>query len=151
MEPDNNTKTREEIFTLKAAAYNVCYATACPLSRHCLRHILAGYVAADRLYVRSVNLSNPATQRDGCPMYRIDEPLRMPVGLAAVYHDMPSHIERAVKRQLIGAFSRKTYYEYHNGKRPMTPDVEEYVRQTLQAHGWTQEPAFAGYTDDYQW
>ena len=33
----------------------------------------------------------------------------------------------------------------------MTPDVERYVRQTLKAYGWTQEPVFHGYVEEYLW
>ena len=33
----------------------------------------------------------------------------------------------------------------------MTPDVERYVRQTLKAYGWTQEPQFGGYVEEYLW
>jgi hypothetical protein len=33
----------------------------------------------------------------------------------------------------------------------MTPDVERYVRQTLKAYGWTQEPQFAGYVEEVLW
>ena len=70
------------------------------------------------------------------------------VGLSTVYYDMPGRMERAIKNHLIHVYSRKRYYEYHNGTRPMTPDVERYVRQTLKAYGWTQEPTFRGYVED---
>ena len=56
-----------------------------------------------------------------------------------------------VKRHLIGVFSRKLYYEYHNGTRPLPPDAEAYVRSTLRHFGWTEEPAFAGYVEEYLW
>ena len=71
--------------------------------------------------------------------------------LYTVYHDMPGRIERAIKNHLIHVYSRKRYYEYHNGTRPMTPDVERYVLQTLKNYGWTQEPQFAGYVEEFLW
>ena len=90
-------------------------------------------------------------QREGCPLFSKDEPIRMPVGLFPIYYDMPGRMERAIKNHLIHVYSRKRYYEYHNGTRPMTPDVERYVRQTLKAYGWTQEPTFHGYVEEYLW
>jgi hypothetical protein len=33
----------------------------------------------------------------------------------------------------------------------MTPDVERYVRQTIKNCGWTQEPQFSGYIEDFLW
>ena len=148
---DNNPKTREEIFAEKADNYPVCFSETCPLREHCLHRILASYKPKDRIYITSVNLLNPQMQGEDCPQYRNDEPVRLPVGLSTIYYDMPSRIERAIKNHLINVYSRKRYYEYHNGTRPMTPDVERYVRQTIKNFGWSQEPNFAGYVEEYLW
>lgn len=90
-------------------------------------------------------------QRSDCPLFRKDEPVRMPIGLSTIYYNMPSRIERAIKHHLINVYSRKRYYEYHNGTRPMTPDVEQYVRDTIKRYGWTEEPNFSGYVEEYLW
>lgn len=148
---DNTPKTREEIFAEKADNYPVCFSEKCPLREHCLHSILASYTPKDRIYITCVNLLNPQTQGEDCPQYRKDEPVRMPIGLSTIYYDMPSRIERAIKNHLINVYSRKRYYEYHNGTRPMTPDVERYVRQTIKNFGWPQEPNFAGYVEEYLW
>ena len=175
---DITPKTREQIFKEKADTYSVCYSTVCPLREHCLHSILSAYTPQDRMLVQSVNLTNPEMQREGCPWFRNDEPIRMPVGLSTIYYDMPregcpwfrndepirmpvglstiyydmpGRIERAIKNHLIHVYSRKRYYEYHNGTRSLTPDVERYVRQTLKNYGWNQEPTFRGYVEDYLW
>ena len=75
----------------------------------------------------------------------------IPAGIVTMYYNMPERMERAIKNHLINVYSRKRYYEYHNGTRPLTPDVERYVRQTLKSHGWTEEPAFKGYVEEYLW
>lgn len=147
----NAPKTREEIFAAKADNYEVCYSTICPLREHCLHSILSSYKPTDRIYVHCVNLNNPKMQCADCPQFRKDEPIRMPAGLATIYYDMPRRIERAIKSHLINVYSRKRYYEYHNGTRPMTPDVERYVRQVLKNFGWTEEPRFMGYVEEYLW
>lgn len=90
-------------------------------------------------------------QRSNCPLFRNDEPIRMPIGLSTIYYDMPGRIERAVKNSLINIFSRKRYYEYHNGTRPLTPNVEQKVRQTLKACGWSPKPHFHGYVEEFLW
>ena len=86
-----------------------------------------------------------------CPQYRDDKPVRMPIGLCTIYYDMPSRIERGIKHHLIAVYSRKRYYEYHNGTRPLTPDVERYVRQVMINAGWTEEPRFLNYVEEYLW
>lgn len=144
-------KTREQIFTMKADHYNICYSTICPLREHCLRSILTSYTPQDRIFVQTVNLNNPQMQQPDCPQYRDDKPVRMPVGLCTIYYDMPSRIERGIKHHLIAVYSRKRYYEYHNGTRPLTPDVERYVRQVMINAGWTEEPRFLNYVEEYLW
>ena len=143
--------TREQIFAEKADHYNICYSTICPLREHCLRSLLTSYTPKDRLFVHSINLNNPQLQGADCPQYRDDKPIRMPSGLSSIYYDTPSRIERGIKHHLIAVYSRKRYYEYHNGTRPLKPDVERYVRQTLKNYGWTQEPNFAGYVEEFLW
>ena len=144
-------KTREELFREKAGSYIVCYSQGCPLREHCLRNILKDYVPEQRFVVNSVNLTNPQMQREGCPHYRNDQPRRMPVGLTHTYYDMPGHTAKEIKSSLISTFSRKRYYEYHNGSRPITPDIEKIIRKAIKANGWESEPVFDSYTEDYIW
>ena len=148
---DNNTETREELFLEMAKNGTVCQSQSCPIREHCLRSILMDYVPEDYSFVTDINLRNPKMQQADCPMYCPDEPVRMPLGLKQMYHDMPRPQERAVKNHLISIFSRKRYYEYHNGTRPITPDIEATIRQTLLATGWTQAPTFDGHVEEYLW
>ena len=131
---DQTPKTREQIFAEKADNYGVCYSAICPLREHCLHSLLTSYKPQDRLYTDCVNLNNPKMQREGCPLFAKDEPVRMPVGLSTVYYDMPGRMERAIKNHLIHVYSRKRYY-----------------RQTFKNYGWTQEPQFAGYVEEFLW
>ena len=149
-EPVHSTP-REETFREKALTYTLCFSSQCPQRDHCLRVVLSRYASQEALTVKSVNLAHPDTQTQHCPMYRSDAPVRMPVGLCAVYHDMPRWMEKSVKNHLIDTYSRKRYYEYHNGVRPLTPDVEQRVRQTLKDFGWTEEPHFQGYVEEWLW
>ena len=64
---------------------------------------------------------------------------------------MPGWKERVIKANLIRHLTRTGYYRYRNGSRPITPDVEQYIRQLLKAHGITQEPHFDGYIETYVW
>ena len=144
-------KTREEIFREKAKTYLVCYSVTCPIRNHCLRSILSGYVPKEEKIVTAVNLTNKKVQRQGCPEYRDDQPVRMPVGFINLYHEMPSHLERTIKSHLIDTYSRKRYYEYRNGARVITPDVEQHIRDTFLSSGWKEEPRFDGYVEEYLW
>ena len=144
-------ETQEEQFREMATKGAVCQSQDCPIREHCLRSILKDYVPETYPVVTVVNLGNPKMQQEGCPQYRLDKPVRMPLGLVKMYYDMPHHLERAIKNHLINLFSRKRYYEYHGGKRPVTPDIERIIRQTLLSSGWTQEPVFDSYVEKYLW
>lgn len=144
-------ETREDLFREMASNGAVCQSQSCPMRTNCLRSILKDYVPENYPLVTSVNLRNPRMQRSDCPQYCPSEPVRMPLGLSQMYYDMPRHLERSVKNHLIALFSRRRYYDYHCGRRPITPDIEATIRQTLLAFGWPQEPTFDGYTEQYLW
>ncbi|MBR6032210.1 MAG: hypothetical protein IKP36_09665 [Bacteroidaceae bacterium] len=148
---DITKKTKEERFREMAKDGIVCQSLDCPIRKHCLRSILKDYVPENTPVTTVVNLRNPKMQSADCPRYCPDEPLRMPIGLTHMYYDMPGHLERSIKNRLISIFSRKRYYIYHGGRRPITPDIEETIRQTLLAFGWTAEPVFDGYVEEYLW
>ena len=78
--PENAVNTREEKFREIATKAIVCQSEACPVREHCLRNILKVHVPKQYLIVTAVNLGNPRMQQEGCPQYRPDEPVRMPLG-----------------------------------------------------------------------
>ena len=148
---DSPTPTREELFREKAANYPVCHSQDCPIKEHFLSFILKDYVPESLPAHMCINLRNPQMQRPDCPQYRQSEPVRMPLGLSQMYHDMPGHMERGVKNAMIAALGRKRYYEYHGGKRPLDPATEALLRRIVASYGWTQELQFNSYVEDYIW
>jgi len=142
---------RDQLFREKAASYTVCFNESCARRATCLRWILREYIPGDTLVSPCVNPRNAEVASGRCPLYRDSQPRRMPYGILSVYHDMPGRMERSIKNRLISQYSRKRYYEYHNGTRPLTPEVEQYVRQVIRANGWTEEPRFMGYVEGYVW
>lgn len=149
--PENAVNAREEKFREMASNGTICQSQVCPIRERCLRSILKDYVPEAFSVVTDVNLRNPKTQREDCPKYCPDQPVRLPLGLKRMYYDMPHHLERTIKNRLIYLTNRKLYYEYHNGRRPVTTDIERLIRQTLLAAGWQQEPVFDGYVEKYLW
>ena len=145
-------KTREELFAEKAEkSYAICHSGTCPLRSRCLRWQLRTYTPKDRRITYCVNLNNQAMQTETCPMYRDDQPIRMPLGIAKMYYDMPQRIAHPLKQHLIQHFNRKRYYEYHFSRRPITPEHEQYIRQAAIRFGWHQPIEFKGYVEDFLW
>ena len=100
-------KSREQLFAEKAAKnYAVCHSQTCSLRTHCLRWLLRTYTPQSRRITTCVNLNHPAMQTDACPMYRNDQPVRMPLGIAKMYYDMPQRIAPPLKQHVIEYFNR---------------------------------------------
>lgn len=151
-QPDNTPKSLEQQLSEKAAqGYTVCYSEKCPLRQHCLHWMASSYANPAAFVVKSVNLSNTQMQTDDCPMYRSDQPVRMPLGISSMYYDMPGHLERSLKHHLITYFNHKRYYYYHSGYQPVPPEHEQYIRQAAAAFGWHQPIEFKNYVEEYLW
>lgn len=58
---------------------------------------------------------------------------------------------RAIKARLISIFSRKTYYEYHNGMRPLPPQVQAKIEEVCRSAGYTGEIRYGKWQEDYLW
>lgn len=145
------TRTREDVFRQKAQSYLVCQSATCPLREKCLRSIASGYVDEQRVSVTSINLNNPQVQTDSCPHFRDSQPVRLPIGFCGLFRNMPGRMEVAIKGSLIHTYSRKRFYEYRKGALPVTPDVEQTIRETFRRYGWHEEPQWDGYADEYLW
>ncbi len=135
----------------KAKTYTPCFSSVCPLRERCLHAVVLPYIPQDCFVTTAINLCQPQAETAECAMFRSDEPVRLPWGLLHIYHDMPGRMERSIKNRLILTYGRKRYYEYHNGTRPITPDVEAFVRQVCRANGWTEDLHFGGYIEEYVW
>ena len=78
--PENAVNAREEKFREMTTKAIVCQSEAFPVFKHCLCSIQKDYVPKQYLIVTAVNLGNPRMQTPDCPQYRLDEPVRMPLG-----------------------------------------------------------------------
>ena len=131
--------------------YGICLTQTCPLREHCMHYILRTYTPGSYLYTTCTNLNHPLMQTEKCPVYLSDKPVRMPLGLSDIYYDMPARIANPLKQHLIRYFNRRRYYEYHFGRRPITPEHEKYIRQAAIGFGWQQPITFLAYVEDYLW
>lgn len=148
----NDKNKQQEIFQAKAANYLVCFSERCPLHERCLRYDV-GRAAAPSLRAVSAVSPNYRHAADGeCDLFRDNTPRHMYVGMKQYfYHDMPAYMARNIRNRLIAQNCRATYYQYHNGRRPITPDYLALIGQVCQEEGWTGPLTFDGETEDYVW
>lgn len=146
-------QNKEELFREKAAAgYLVCYNDGCPLHERCLRHDVGPYEPSDNIIINVVS-PHHAHAADGlCSLYTENKIVRMPIGMRQhFYEDMPIRIAKAIKKRLIDHNCRSTYYQYHNGARPVNPTMFAYIERVCREEGWQGPLVFDGEVEDYDW
>ena len=143
---------KEILFRNKAEKYLCCFNERCPRHDHCLRWEVGQYYSPTCHAVTCVN-PRYQTAADGlCDLYRDDQPVIMPLGMKTrFYHDMPAHTAKAIKRRLIAHTCRATYYKYHRGDRPITPDYLAVIQRVCREEGWQGPLEFDGEVTDYVW
>lgn len=136
----------------KAKSYLNCFNDHCPKHDRCLRYLVGSHIDPT-LHIASCISPHYHKVADGsCDYFRDNQPLRMFVGLKEhFYYEMPQHTMRSIKNHLIGTLGRTIYYEYHNGKRPITPDILSLIQSTCLHFGWSHPLHFDSETETYVW
>ena len=143
--------SQEEIFRQKAPHYLLCFIEHCPLHEHCLRWLVGQQADHTVVKVGCVNPLLAQVGTDKCPQYRENVSAPHAKGMVHFYDGMPRQLEISIKSRLIGRYARRQYYEYRNGVRLITPQMQQDIARICQEAGWTQPLRFDDYQDDYVW
>ena len=143
--------TQEEILREKSEHYLLCYVNECSRHETCLRWLVGQQSKKEAIVTESVNPMNPEVREGKCPMYRENTTASYAIGMMHFFDQMTGQTERSIKNALIHLFSRKRFYEYRNGTRPIPPEVQKTISKVCLANGWTNEPQYDGWTEDYNW
>lgn len=143
----------QEIFKKKAEnGYEVCFTTKCPLKNQCLRWLVGQQIPATRSFCICVNPQFEGVSTKKCAFYRNSEKVKLAKGMMHIFNnDMPRRVESYVRSKLFNRHCRTYYYEYRNGTRLISPDIQEEIRNLFREAGWDKEVQFDGYVEDYLW
>jgi hypothetical protein len=86
-----------------------------------------------------------------CTLYQKDEVVTYAVGMMHIFDAVPYPIARVVKKRLIALFSRKRFYEYRNGTRPIPPQHQQQIARIFNEEGWDGEIRYDDWKEDYLW
>lgn len=142
---------KETLFREKAKKYLVCFNESCSLHAQCLRWEVGKYYDHDIKVVTCVSPVYSKVAEGKCALFCDNTPIRMPIGMKNFYYNMPAHTATAIKKDLIESSCRATYYNFHSGRRPITPEVQELIERTCRKHGWNEPLQYDGETEDYLW
>ena len=145
--------TDKELFSQKAdEGYMVCFVEGCPLRESCLRWKVGRCVSATQMRCNCVNPHFDQVGTKSCPMHRRGEKVKMAKGMTHIFtDDMPKGLEPIVRTLLIEHWRRTYYFEYRNGKRLLSPAMQEHVRRLFRQNGWQGEVCFDEYVEAYEW
>lgn len=143
--------TEKEIFSHKAPNYLLCFINECPRRATCLRWLVGQELQSNEYNILSVNPMHPEVKANKCALYREKKHVRYAKGMMHFYDEMTRSQEIGIKHRLIVHYGRRQYYEYRRGERLISPEMQAFIGQVCKEHGYTKEPHYDGWQDDYAW
>lgn len=140
-------------FDYNTVPYNYahCFHSECKYAAKCLRHQVALRVPPEKGILSIVSpLFKPADGTD-CPYFKADALKRFAQGMTHILDKVPHKEATALKRQMLSHFERNTFYRCWRGERLIHPDEQAYIRQLFINYGFTDEPVFDLYLEQYEW
>ena len=128
-----------------------CFMHECPLHETCLHWMISQYITGENHIVTSINPYYPTVNTLQCCLYQKDEIVKYAIGMMHIFDTVPYPIARSVKKRLINLFSRKKFYEYRNGVRPIGPKAQQQITRIFKEEGWEGEICYEGWEEDYLW
>ena len=143
--------TEKEVFSHKAPNYLLCFINECPRRATCLRWLVGRELQSNDYNILSVNPMHPEVKANKCALYREKKHVRYAKGMMHFYDEMTRSQEVGIKHRLIVHYGRRQYYEYRRGERLISPEMQAFIGQVCKEHGYTKEPHYDGWQDDYAW
>ena len=143
--------TEKEVFSHKAPNYLLCFINECPRRATCLRWLVGQELQSNDYNILSVNPMHPEVKANKCALCREKKHVRYAKGMMHFYDEMTRSQEVGIKHRLIVHYGRRQYYEYRRGERLISPEMQAFIGQVCKEHGYTKEPHYDGWQDDYAW
>ena len=145
-------KKKEQLFSEKANNnYLCCFNNRCSRHAECLHWEVGQYVDTKTGVLTCISPRYLGAVNGACDFFCDNKPITMPVGMLHFYDEMPAKTCRDIKNDLIDHTSRATYYKFHRGDRPITPDMLTLIESVCRRNGWKRPLNFDGETKDYLW
>lgn len=143
--------TEQEILREKAPHYLLCFVNVCPRRDTCLRWLAGRELQSNDYNIRCVNPMHPEVKANQCSLYREKLQVHYAKGMIHFYDEMTRRQEVCIKHRLIANYGRRQYYEYRNGVRLISPEMQQLISRICQENGYTKEPHYDGWQDDFAW
>lgn len=132
--------------------------TFAPKAATCLRAIAAQTLAESEeegkhiLYCVNPVYVQRLSPTDSCRYYRNNKPVRYAKGMTQLFEDLPLKQSRIVRLRVMQCFSCESYfYQSRKGKRLISPQEQEAIRNVFRSAGVVGEPKFDEFRYDLAW
>lgn len=129
-------------------SYNRCFQSDCPKAESCARflagkHLKKGQVTGPAVYPS-------ARQGDTCVCYKPTRIIRAAYGFNALFAEVKKKDDTPLRNRIKDYLGGNTaYYRFHNGKRLLTPEQQEWIIALFRRHGYQEELRFDAYCELY--
>lgn len=129
--------------------WTLCYVSECSRKDECMRYQVCQQ-APESLTKNTCVLPTALSQRT-CPHFMPVRIVHAAYGLVHIFDDVKAKhqakMRAAVSAHLGGGGS---YYRYRNGKLPLMPEQQEWIRKLFRRYGYTDDVEFDHYKDIYR-
>ena len=129
-------------------SWALCYVSECPRKSECLRY-QACLQAPPAKYFGKCVMPN-ALKQEPCPMFRPIQKVRVALGFRYIFDDVKEKDVAQMRAELKDFFgSRTTCYRYQIGSRPLNPRQQQWMKDLVRRHGYSDDLVFDEYKDVY--
>lgn len=129
--------------------YAHCFNSQCTRSQKCLHHLVAENSTSQYPTLRVINPNCIPVDTAQCPYFKSTRKLHMAWGVKRQLDNVPYKDGNALRNQLIAHFGKTNYYRFYRQERPLLPEDQAYIQQVFRQKGFTNEPQFERYSDEY--
>ena len=136
---------------LAPANYSRCFNNQCPKADNCLHRLAALRDTPEYPSIRIINPLCIPEDSSQCAYFQSTQKIHVAWGISHLLDEVPYKNLQPLKSQLIAHFGRGKYYRFYREKCYLSPEDQNYVRQTFRQYGIPGEPAFNSYSEEYRW
>lgn len=135
----------------KPARYLLCQNDTCKNAANCLHYICWKQLCPGERYIMVLNPQVYPLSDAECPDFKSAEKIRLAWGIKNMLADVPYAKAEKIKTKMIAYFGKTKYYRIYREEKPVFPKEQKAVKEIFINNGIESEPAYARFTEEYDW
>jgi hypothetical protein len=131
--------------------YRHCFNQRCAKCEACLRYQAAQHCASRRETIFVINPALIPADTDACPHFHPIRRVRVAWGVRQIVDNIPFKDAKEIKKDIIDHFGEGGFYRRQRKESGLTPKDQDAIRKFFHRKGYTEEPVYEYYTDDFDW